>query len=141
CLSSLSPPALTPLLVDEVMKHGLEVVIRRGDLLERDLMTQQQVRQAGVELVRITGLQSERIAFGMEANADYVGKSNQQLGGPPGLGATDIDMMRMFVNEVANVVNVPLRKNLPVVHEKDAGGHRLDFVEYVAGDNHTLSFP
>jgi hypothetical protein len=40
----------------------------------------------------------------------------------------NVDGVRMLVDELANLVNVPLGEDAAVVDEEDVRGHRLDLV-------------
>ena len=71
----------------------------------------------------------------VDADGDHVLLRHQLLGERARLVALDAHLVRMGVDERADLVHVAFGAQLPFVNEQDLRGHRLDLVQHVRRDH------
>src|SRR5262245_66163529 len=83
------------------------------------------------------GLDDNRVLFELDAEQIVGGKKRpRQLAGA---FRFDVDGVRMFVDEVANLLDAALGENAALIDQQDVRRHRLDLVKDVARDDDALA--
>ncbi len=95
------------------------------------------VGQPRVERVRPGGLDDQRAAF--EFQAEHVIVGEQRAGERARFVSLHVHGVRMFVDEIADLVHVAFGQNPALVDQQDVRGHRLDLVKDVARHDDTAA--
>src|SRR3954471_20460779 len=119
----------------QVLEDGLQVVVGRRDLVDgAEVGAGGHVGDARVERVGLAGLDHDGARLEAQAaHVDVVHAAAEDLPGDAArIRRADVDGVRMLVDQLADLVDVPFRENPAVVDEQDVRGHRLDLVQDVA---------
>src|SRR5262245_59361216 len=101
---------LIPLL-HKIVENCLEIIVGRGDLLQIDLMTEEQIRKPLIKFIGLRGLDCKGISLRLKTNAQDIRKPDQDLGQPPWFRTANEDVMRVLVYQVADLMHISLGQN------------------------------
>ncbi len=94
-----------------------------------------------VELVRAGSLDRDPLPFRAERHREHVRPAHDRGGQPRGSRRAEGHGVGVLVEEVADLADVALGQDAPVVHEQHPPRHGLDLVEDVARDHHRPALP
>src|SRR5450759_4181401 len=119
----------------QVLENGLQVVIRRGHFGNLARFARRgQLRQPRVEPVRGGCLHHHRPLLEPQANHIVVRQEPPRQAAR--VGGANVDGVRVRVDQVADLVDVALGQDPPVVDQQDVRGHRLDLVQDAVSYTH-----
>src|SRR5512141_178598 len=131
CRKALAPVMSFP---HEILEDRLQVVVRRGDLLDREPRLENGAGQAAEELVPLMGLDDECPAVGPEGHLLDGPVADETGGEGARVARADRDLMRMGLDQLANVRDIALGQDLALVDQDDPRGQGLDLGQDMARD-------
>src|SRR5439155_9975797 len=124
--ASGSPPRTRVSFAHQVLDHRLQVVVVRVDLLDVEPAGRRQLRQPAVEGVRGVRLDHDGLVAGLHPHPLDVVPGQQVPGQLAVVFADQDDVVRVLVDQVADLPDLPLGHQPAAVEQDNVRGQRVD---------------